>query len=96
MEEKKKPKASPIEQWERFGTPCYYVRFHQGIPIHVDAEPVSEFKLATSPLNANSRKYIVESMVYTEHGIIWRSRGELNVCPLANVMYARAVTQLTG
>jgi hypothetical protein len=92
MEEKKKSKAaspsptlSQIEQWERDGIPCRYVRFHQPIPRFVNDEPVSEFQI-----NHNG-KYGVESISYGEHGVIWRLRGEINVCALANVMYARSV-----
>ena len=83
MEEKKKPKSSPLEQWERNGVPCYYVRLHQPIPPIENAEPVSEFRLNTQ------NKYSVESITYTEHGVIWRAKGELDICALANVMYAR-------
>lgn len=84
MEEKKKAKLPPLEQWERYGIPCYYVRFHQPIPSSDNTEPLSEFRTNTK------NKYTVDSIVYTEHGIIWRAKGEFNVCALANVMYARS------
>jgi len=87
MEEKKKAKASlsPLDQWEKYGIPCHYVRFHQPIPASNDAEPVSEFRLNTK------NKYSVDSITYTEHGVIWRHKGEVDICALANVMYARSI-----
>lgn len=78
-------RATTIEQWEKYGIPCHYVRFHQPIPPAENAEPVSEFKL-----NSHG-KYSVESIVYTEHGVIWRAKGEVDICALANVMYARSI-----
>jgi hypothetical protein len=87
MEEKKKSKPSPIEQWEKYGAPCYYVRFQQPIPRHLNDEPVSEFQVS------DNRKYGVQSVTYTEHGVIWRNKDELNICALANVMYARTVVK---
>lgn len=84
MEEKKKDKISTLEQWEKYGVSCYYVRFHQPIPTHADSEPVSEFRLNTK------NKYSVETITYTEHGVIWRNKGEFDICGLANVMYARS------
>jgi hypothetical protein len=85
MEEKKKQKLSQIEQWEKFGAPCYYVRFQQPIPAFDNGEPVSEFRLNTN------NKYSVDSITWTEHGIIWRVKGELDISALANVMYARVI-----
>lgn len=87
MEEKKKPKLNPLEQWKKFGIPCRYVRFHQPIPPIEDKEPVSEFKLKSA-----NPKYAVDEIVYTEHGVIWRAAGEINICALANVMYARPLS----
>lgn len=95
MEEKKKPIKKiqePLESlklkleiWESEGIPCSYIRFHQPIPPHENAEPVSEFKMTQSV-----SKYRVDSIRYTEHGVIWRSRNEVNICALANVMYSRS------
>jgi hypothetical protein len=90
MEEKKTPKAklalakSLIETWELGGVPCRYVRFHQAVPRFQNDEPVSEFQLS------DNRKYGVDSITYTDHGVIWRAKGELDICALANVMYARS------
>jgi hypothetical protein len=84
-DEKKKPKLSLIEQWELHGVPCKYVRFHQPVPPVEDSEPVSEFRLKTK------NKYSVDSITYTEHGLIWRAKGEVDICALANVLYSRAI-----
>lgn len=84
-EKKDQKKISTIEQWEKYGIPCRYVRFHQPIPPTENLEPVSEFRVKTN------NKYSVDSITYTEHGVIWRAKDELDICALANVMYARAI-----
>lgn len=99
MQEKKKPKpqaplpvSAPdsssmkllILQWESEGVPSRYARFHQPIPRHENTEPVSEFRIGSK------NKYEVDSITYTEYGVIWRSGGEINICALANVMYLRS------
>lgn len=97
MEEKKKPgrplkvvspPLSKLEEWAEAGVPCSYVRFQQPIPPYENAEPVSEFKLGSPSTLSN--KYKVDSIHYTEHGVIWRYKGELDISALANVMYARS------
>ncbi len=85
MEPKKDQKKLKLEQWEKDGAPCYYVRFHQPLPPVENLEPVSEFRTNTN------NKYSVDSITYCEQGVIWRAKGELDICALANVMYARSI-----
>ena len=66
------------------GTPLYYARFQQPIPPAVNMEPVSEFVLS-----GKHSKYIVDTMRYTSHGLVWTFHDETNITPLANVMYVR-------
>ena len=72
--------------WEENGIPCYYVQFQSPCPPSVNKEPVFEFSLKNL-----SPKYVVERITLTEHGVIWRSNGEMNFSPSANVKYCRAV-----
>lgn len=84
---KKVPKPpSRIKEWEDEGIRCYYVRFHQPIPPGVHKEPVSEFYL-----KSNTNKYVVDSLTYTVHGLVYRAYGETNISPLANIMYVRTL-----
>lgn len=75
-----------LEEWEDLGVKCYYARFHQPVPPYVNVEPVSEFKLI-----ADQRKYKVDRITFTENGVIWRANGEVNIVPLANVIYVRPI-----
>lgn len=72
------------EKWEAEGIPCHHVRFQAEIPPAKDMQPVGEFYT-----KQNKSKYVVDSMVYTPHGVIWRAFGEVNIVPLANIQLAR-------
>lgn len=87
MKEPKAPKiATPLEKWEQAGVPCFYVRFHQPVPPAKDLQPVSEFNT-----RAKDAKYLVDSISYTPYGVIFRFKGEVDLVPLANIIYARSV-----
>ena len=77
---------SVIDSWNDKGVECYYVRFHQPAPPSLNKEPVSEF--CTSNMN---KKYLVDCITYTPHGVIWKVNGEENIMPLANVIYTRSI-----
>jgi hypothetical protein len=89
MEEikKKAVKMVLLEHWENRGVACHYVRFQAPVPPSKDKEPVSEF-CTQGP----TTKYIVDRITYCEQGVIWRANGELDITPLANVMYSRSTT----
>lgn len=83
MKEKKKSK---LDQLKNDGIICSYARFHQPVPPTVNKDPVSEFRTERKGL---TDKYLVESLWYTAEGLIWESNKELNIIPLANVIYVR-------
>lgn len=85
-EAKPQPSLSLFEQWEKEGQPCSYVRFHAPLPRQIKQEPVYEFTLTSK-----DAKYVVDSIVYHQHALLWRAGGELEATPLANVQYARAL-----
>ncbi len=72
--------------WENAGVECYYVRFHQPVPPAKNLEPVAEFCLT-----GLTQKYLVDQITYTPHGVIFRAKGEVDLVPLANIIYARSV-----
>src|SRR5665213_3384033 len=72
---------------------CLYVRFHQPVPPALNKEPVSEFKLKPDGNSIQAMRYVVDSITYTEHGVIYTAYGETNIVPLANVTYARLIPQ---
>lgn len=77
-------KKSPLAKMQEGGIKCHYVRFHQSVPPGVNREPVSEFYTKSS-----TSKYVVDSITYTPDGLIFEANGELDIVPLANVIYAR-------
>lgn len=85
-EQKKKKPKTKLEEWASQGIPCYYARFHQPVPPFKDAEPVSEFYISSK-----QTKYCVDSINYSEHGLIWKVKGEHDLMPLANVILARSI-----
>lgn len=91
MEEQKKQKFTKLQKWEAEGIPCYYARFERAVPPHENSEPVYEFQLVKEDNLQPRKKYCVESIVYTEHGVIWRSKEEIDICPLSNIAYARFI-----
>ncbi len=84
--QKEKPDKSILEKWIALGLPCYYVRFQGPVARHANDEPVSEFRIT-----GERDKYIVDSIWYTPHGIIWKSRMETNITPLANAQWSRII-----
>jgi hypothetical protein len=74
---------------KQVGRPSYYVRFHQPVPPAEDKEPVSEFRL-----ESKQSKYVVDSILWTIHGVIVKAFGETQIIPLANVIYCRWMTEL--
>lgn len=85
---KREPKTQ-LDRWMKEGIPLYYVRFHQPVPPAKDMEPVSEFR--TKVLSRQDEKYFVDSALYTEYGVIFRCKGEVDIVPLANVIYTRLI-----
>lgn len=79
-------RANFIEDLSSCGRSAYYVRFHQPVPPAEDKEPVSEFRL-----QSKQNKYVVDSILWTQHGIIYTAYGEINIVSLANVIYCRLV-----
>lgn len=78
---------SHLECLFREGIPCRYARFHQPVPPYVNKEPVSEFKLSSTTVND---KYLVDAMSYTGQGLIFKAKDEVNIVPLANIIYVRS------
>ena len=83
------PGVSQIEYWLQSAIPCHYVRFQQAVPPAVNKEPVSEFRLEATGDSQRGKLYVVDSIYYTPHGVIFKAYGETNIVPLANVMYVR-------
>lgn len=77
---------SPLKTWLAEGVPCYYVRFQNPVSPGVNREPVSEFYI-----KGPTGKYIVDQIIYTPYGLIFRAFGETDIVPLANVMLTRTV-----
>lgn len=86
MIEAKKPKMTNLKKWEAEGVACYYIRFHQPVPPAKNHEPVAEFDT-----EAKTAKYLVDSITYTPNGVIFRFKGEVDLVPLANVIYIRTI-----
>lgn len=82
------PRATNFEMWDEWGIPAYYVRFHQPVPPskNKNREPVSEFYI-----KGPTGKYLVQSLTYTPHGLIFKSDNETNIVPLANIIYCRLI-----
>lgn len=70
-----------LDQYLRIAS---YVRFHKDVPPGENKEPVSEFRLKST-----QKKYVVDSILFTPHGVVWKAYGETNIVPLANVIYCR-------
>lgn len=98
---------STLEQWAERGVKCKTARFHQPCPVLFDMEPVGEFRILTRDITGKliwekngkvleirplDMKYFVELLSYTPYGLIWKSGKEINITPLANVNYVRAIT----
>lgn len=89
MAESPTPKIIPrslLDEWEAEGIPCYYAKFQSPIPPVKDKEPVFEFQMGR--LNS---KYGVDSLTYTDYGLIWKSGNEKNLMPLTNVAFVRPI-----
>ena len=80
MEEKKLKKNKESDQGYRI----HYARFHQPVPPAKDMEPVGEFRIQDQP-----SKYKVDSLLWTNEGVMYSFRGETGLIPLANVVYCR-------
>lgn len=76
-----------IEELEGSGFDCYYVRFHGPVPVIADREPVYEFRIGVP--GTPGSKYAVDRITWTEQGVVWRAKDEIDITPLANVVYAR-------
>ena len=75
-----------LEQWTNQGIPCHYAKFQSAIAPGKDKEPVSEFYI-----KGPTGKYLVDSLCYTPHGVIWTYQGLTEITPLANVRNARFI-----
>lgn len=83
---KKKLKTILFEQWEAEGQPCSYVRFHAPLAPAKDREPQYEFRL-----EGKDKKYIVDKITCTEHGLVWRANGEIDFTGLATIALTRSI-----
>lgn len=79
-------RANLLEDLTATGRSISYVRFHHPVPPYKDKEPVSEFRLMSK-----DTKYIVDAMLWTPHGVIFKANGEVGISSLANVVYCRLV-----
>lgn len=75
-----------LDKWITNGIVCDYVKFRDPVPRFEGQEPVYEFKLL-----ATTQKYVVNSIIYTQHGLVWRAGDEINIVPLSNVNFVRPV-----
>lgn len=81
---------SIIENLFSGGIPCHYARFHQPVPPYLNKEPVSEFRQKNEGfLPTAMDKYVVDEMRYTSMGLVFKMNKELNIVPLANIIYIR-------
>lgn len=75
-----------IERWVTEGVPCKYARFIAAVHPAPGKDPVNEFKL-----ESKEAKYLVNSLIYTPHGLVFGVHGELGIVPLANISHVRLV-----
>lgn len=80
-----------ISDWEIDGIACRYAKFSEPVPSRKNGEPVHEFYIASETKQPEHNKYLVDSLCYTRHGLIFKAYGEVNIVPLGNVVYARAI-----
>lgn len=73
--------ALPEDGIQIMGIPCKYARFKEPVQVKKDVTPVSEF---------STDKHAVESILYGDHTVIVKTRGETLLIPHANVSFARA------
>lgn len=74
-----------IDLW-KLGAHCKHVTLHSPVPKVKNAQPVNEFCL-----EGRDAKYIVDSIVYTPHGVIISVLSDTQIIPLGNVVVARLV-----
>lgn len=81
---------SQLNDWETRGIVCQYAKFIHPVASGPNREPVSEFKTSkmTGKYTTDPR-YLVDSLVYTPYGLIWRAHGEVNLAPIANINHVR-------
>ena len=80
------PKVGDTMGWKMNGANCKHATFHSPVPRAKNAQPVNEFCL-----EGRDQKYMVDSIVYTPHGLIISVGKESQIIPLANVIVARLV-----
>jgi hypothetical protein len=81
---RKKKEPNNLQKLLDQGIPSHYVRFHQPVAPGLDREPVSEFRLRSI-----QSKYVVDEIIWTPHGVIFKAHGEIDIVDSANVIYCR-------
>lgn len=89
MELQKEPKTKKLKSnYENLieqSIGCSYVRFKdQPVPPGINKEPVYEFYVKST-----TNKYVVDLILWTPLGVIYKAYGETNTVPLGNVSYCR-------
>jgi hypothetical protein len=80
-----------MEEWMADGLPCKSVRFINPVPLRKNTEPVHEFYIASETKHPENNKYLVDSLCYTRHGLIFEAYGEIDIIPLGNIVYVRTI-----
>jgi hypothetical protein len=79
-------KISNLGKWVLEGIPCSYARLQSPAAPGANKEPVSEFYI-----KGPTGKYLVDSLVYTPHGLVWVHEGVTHIMPLANIRQVRPI-----
>lgn len=85
-EKSKQIDKTQLDLWIENGIKCHYARLQSPVAPAKDKEPVSEFYI-----KGPTGKYLVDTMWYTPHGLVWKAFGETGVMPLANVCLGRVI-----
>lgn len=81
------PEAMLIEEWVDEGIACDYVQFStKPVPTTKGNEPVWEIKLDTP-----DKRYKVDAIYYTPHGVIFNAYGLMKCVPLGNVAHVQFI-----
>lgn len=73
-----------LTSWESTGIPCYYARFETAAPTRQDGPPVNEMYIAHPDIKTRGAKYLVDSLTYTDHGLIVRAHGKTFIIKIGN------------